>query len=441
MKKTLTSLALGAALATFALIAVSAVIAAANGVFMTRPDAWTLHVRVAPHAVFDLNVPGLLRLATTPPALRLLDGAVRDTKLGRLHFRRAGRTLVVRCAPCRIDDRRLHTHAVTIDAAELRLTRHDPAVIDGVLTTAGVVIPFTARLNAKEIDIEWSLAPTRVATLYRVFGQAIPEAAADVEGQLSARGTLKLPAGTASTQVSLDGFAVSGLGTERLQANAFTFQCNGVARPVAGAGPQSWIAADKMGTLLPAAVLAAEDQRFHAHAGFDADEIALALEHTSAQGPAFAPSRGASTITQQLARTLFTGPDRTAVRKLRELLYAVEMEQTLGKPRIVELYLNTIDWGPGICGARAAARTYFGKTPAQLSALEAAWLASILRNPHSAYERQFAAGSPNVERAQQVLMQMWSLPRRVRVQQSRQTLSFAPAPAEAVTRHTRYASR
>ena len=84
-------------------------------------------------------------------------------------------------------------------------------------------------------------------------------------------------------------------------------------------------------------------------------------------------------MTQQLARTLFTGGEKTAARKLRELLYAIEMERTLGKPRILELYLNTVDWGPGLCGARAAARTYFRKRPEQLTPLEAAWLAGILR--------------------------------------------------------------
>jgi membrane peptidoglycan carboxypeptidase len=263
---------------------------------------------------------------------------------------------------------------------------------------------------------------------------------AQIDGRIHAQGTLKLPSSIASTRVAIDGFAVRGLGTERLQFGTFEFNCraDGGSRLLrTGDGEKAWIAAGKIGPLLPAAVLAAEDQRFAAHAGFDADEIAHALLHTSAAGP----TRGASTITQQVARTLFTGADRTGVRKLRELLYAVEMERALGKGRILELYLNTIDWGPGICGARAAAHTYFNKTPAKLTALEAAWLASILRNPHAAYERQFLAGAPSVERAQQVLLQMRTLPRRSREQQSRRTLALAPAPANASLANARFATR
>ena len=122
--------------------------------------------------------------------------------------------------------------------------------------------------------------------------------------------------------------------------------------------------------MLPAAVLAAEDQRFELHPGYDDIELASLLASVEPEGL----RRGASTLTQQLARTLFTGGEKTVARKLRELLYAIEMERTLGKPRILELYLNTVDWGPGLCGARAAARTYFRKRPEQLTPLEAAWL-------------------------------------------------------------------
>jgi membrane peptidoglycan carboxypeptidase len=181
-----------------------------------------------------------------------------------------------------------------------------------------------------------------------------------------------------------------------------------------------------MGASLPAAVIAAEDQRFHVHAGYDEVEAASLLASLDATGP----KRGASTLTQQLARTLYTGGDRTAARKLREALYAVEMERTLGKPRILELYLHTVDWGPGLCGARAASRTYFRKRPDQLTPLEAAWLAGILRAPHAAYEQQYLAGHADAERARAVLMQMRSLPKAERERWGYRPLAFAaPAPA------------
>ena len=435
MKRLLAPIALGLLAGLLALATLAAVTVAASGALVTRAGAWTTRVHIAPHAALNVNVPGLLRLATTPLGLRLLDGRARATRIGRLHFRRAEHALVVRCAPCVIDDRRLHAQAVTIDAIELRLTPRDAATLEGRLASGAVQVPFTARLRAQGIELDWTLESTAIAAIYRVFRHAMAEAdAAAIDGRIEAKGLLQLPAATASTQVSIDGLAVSGLATERLQYGAFSFRCGGALLST-GDGQRHWIAADKLGTLLPAAVLAAEDQRFHSHAGFDNDEIAHALARTDARGP----SRGASTIAQQVARTLFTGAERTAVRKLRELLYAVEMERTLGKARIFELYLNTIDWGPGLCGARAAARTYFGRAPAKLTALQAAWLAGILRHPHAAHAQQFLAQAPQVERATAVLMQMRSLPRRARGRAAQQRLAFAPPPASASV--ARYAAR
>jgi len=198
----------------------------------------------------------------------------------------------------------------------------------------------------------------------------------------------------------------------------------GMQRIVNGDTETRWVSLDRMGAYLPAAVLAAEDQRFHLHSGFDEAQVAPLLASLDESGP----KRGASTVTQQLARTLFTGGEKTAARKLRELLYAIEMERTLGKARILELYLNTVDWGPGLCGARAAARTYFRKRPEQITPLEAAWLASILRAPHSAHELQFRASHPETEHARWVLMQMRSLPRSERQLWARKPLTFAAAP-------------
>ncbi|HXF46345.1 MAG TPA: transglycosylase domain-containing protein, partial [Burkholderiaceae bacterium] len=113
------------------------------------------------------------------------------------------------------------------------------------------------------------------------------------------------------------------------------------------------------------------------------------------------------------------------------LLYAVEMERTLGKRRILELYLNSADWGPGICGARAAARAYFGKTPAQLTPLQAAWLAAGLRQPRAAYEREFLRGAPDRAAALRVLAQMRELTPDERARARREALTFAPAPSAA----------
>jgi membrane peptidoglycan carboxypeptidase len=95
---------------------------------------------------------------------------------------------------------------------------------------------------------------------------------------------------------------------------------------------------------------------------------------------------------------------------------------------ILALYLNTVDWGPGICGADAAARIYFGKRPGELTPLEAAWLASILPNPAQAYEDEFLAGAADPARAGRVLRQMRVLPRAERERWAAAELAFAPPP-------------
>jgi membrane peptidoglycan carboxypeptidase len=190
---------------------------------------------------------------------------------------------------------------------------------------------------------------------------------------------------------------------------------------VTGDGEKAWIPIDGMG-YLPAAVIAAEDQRFRQHVGYDETEVAALFAHiTDGQ-----PARGASTITQQLARTLVTGHERTAARKLRELLYAIEMERTLGKERILALYLNTVDWGPGICGAKAAARAYFNKPPGKLTPIEAAWLAGILRNPREAHASQLVPASPQRERAQWIVAQMRDFPRADRARWAKAPLALTP---------------
>ena len=91
--------------------------------------------------------------------------------------------------------------------------------------------------------------------------------------------------------------------------------------------------------------------------------------------------RGASTISMQLAKNLFLSPERTLSRKLEEALITIALEQSLDKQRIMEIYLNIIEWGDGIYGIGPAARYYFGKSPARLSAVESAFLASIIARP------------------------------------------------------------
>jgi hypothetical protein len=420
----------GAALAgAVLLVAASALLALASlGVLAAPAGAWTTELAIAGINV-RVNIAGLVRLATLPGTAHLLDGRSVSNRSGTLLFARDGQALRVTCAPCRLRQRDLASAPVQLRSAALEV-RRDGDALGGALVIDTVRIPFDARLRAASIDLAWQLPPTELGSVYRALGDAVPEAAfARIEGTVQAQGTLSLPSGRGSARLSAEGLEVGGLGTEALQHGWFRFACGqpgGTAKPtITGDGEPAWIAADAMGPYLAAAVLAAEDQRFQQHAGYDEHSVAALL----ADFEDGRPKRGGSTITQQLARTLFTGGERTAVRKLRELLYAIEMERTLGKARILELYLNTVDWGPGLCGARAAARAYFGKPPARLAALEAAWLASVLRNPHAAWEQQFAARQPDRARATQVLMQMRDWPMRQRARLAAQPLAFARLPS------------
>ena len=408
--------------------------AAAGGVLTTPPGAWVVAWRPLPGLSIRLSVPGLLWFATAPAAQRLLDGRRLPTRFGVLHFGRDGEALRLHCAPCTVEAPQLAAAAVVVERAELRLERRGTQALHGEFTSGAVRVRFDARLPPEHIDVDWQLPPTGIAAVYALLAGVIPEVQrARIDGRVAARGRLRLPQRRVEVELSLDGFAVAGLGTEAFGSGAPSFRCRGAdgraqLRRVA-VGEGRWISPMQSGALVAAAVLAAEDQRFHDHAGYDGEEIARVLADFDGE----APLRGASTITQQLARTLVTGGERTAARKLRELLYAVEMERTLSKPLILGLYLNTVDWGPGICGADAAARTYFGKRPQQLAPLEAAWLASILRQPARAYADEFLAGAPDAARAARVLQQMRTLPRRERERSARQPLVFAAPPAQPRT--------
>ncbi|MBT1072931.1 biosynthetic peptidoglycan transglycosylase [Pelotalea chapellei] len=129
---------------------------------------------------------------------------------------------------------------------------------------------------------------------------------------------------------------------------------------------------------LKSAVMAAEDPRFFSHRGFSTRHIRGALVDNLKAGRVV---RGASTISMQLAKNLFLSPERTLSRKLEEVLITVALEQNLDKKRMMEIYLNIIEWGDGIYGIGPASRYYFGKSPAKLSPVESAFLASIIARP------------------------------------------------------------
>ena len=145
-------------------------------------------------------------------------------------------------------------------------------------------------------------------------------------------------------------------------------------------------------------MIVTEDAAFFDHDGIDLDEIKASLEKNWEEGQFL---RGASTITQQLAKNLYLSPSRNPMRKVTELLITRRLEAALTKQRIFEIYLNMIEWGDGIFGCEAAARAYFGKSCASLDIQEAALMAGAIINPR---EHSPAKPTRRLLRRQQIIL-------------------------------------
>jgi monofunctional biosynthetic peptidoglycan transglycosylase len=173
---------------------------------------------------------------------------------------------------------------------------------------------------------------------------------------------------------------VAGLATERPATTAFIERYR--ARERAATRPArvawQWTPYEAISPHLKRAVLVAEDINFFSHGGFELAEIRSALADAVEEGEL---PRGASTITQQLAKNLWLSPSRNPWRKAKEAILTWQLERSLGKRRILALYLNVAEFGPGVFGAGAASQRYFGKPAADLTESEAARLAAGLPNP------------------------------------------------------------
>jgi monofunctional biosynthetic peptidoglycan transglycosylase len=151
-------------------------------------------------------------------------------------------------------------------------------------------------------------------------------------------------------------------------------------RALSGNGiDKDWVSLDNISSHLPRAVISSEDARFCEHWGVDWVEFQGVIEDAIDAGEA--PVRGASTISMQTAKNLFLWDGRFAVRKVLELPVALWMDLVWSKRRMIEIYLNIVEWAPGVYGAEAAARHHFKKSAKDLSRKEAALLAAVLPNP------------------------------------------------------------
>jgi monofunctional biosynthetic peptidoglycan transglycosylase len=185
---------------------------------------------------------------------------------------------------------------------------------------------------------------------------------------------------------------------------------------------QAWVPYERVSPLLRRAVLTAEDDAFFRHGGLDWNELKAAARRDLEERRAV---RGGSTITQQLAKNLYLGGQRTVTRKLTEAFLALRMERALSKRRIFELYLNLIEWGDGVYGAEAAARHYFGVSAAELSPRQAALLAAVVINP-----RRYSPLAPSRRIERRVRMIAGRMHRRGALDDAQYAAALGrPAPA------------
>ena len=180
---------------------------------------------------------------------------------------------------------------------------------------------------------------------------------------------------------------------------------------------QIWVPLDKISPNLQRAVLAGEDTNFVTHHGFDYEAIQKAWEQAQRETAREAKEqgedddwlpnfpdfkRGASTVSQQLAKNLYLSSQRSWMRKGQEAALTIMLERTLTKRRILEIYLNVIEWGDGVYGAEAASRRYFRKSASALTPAEAAFLSAMIPNPRTVFNPQI--NPRRVARRQRIIM-------------------------------------
>jgi len=247
---------------------------------------------------------------------------------------------------------------------------------------------FTARADA----VPWqALVDSLPAEL------APPPSAPPVAGTLSARASISGPLarrGEWDVQVDLD---LEDLRRASRAAGPTWLSSGFEWRPIdpgpgeaprriaVGPGNPSFVPYAEIPQTLVRAVTASEDGGFFGHRGFDFREIANAVAERGRV-------RGASTISQQLSKNLFLSPERTLARKVREALGTIALEATVSKARLLEIYLNIAEWGPGVYGVGEAARFWFGKDARQLTPRESAFLATVIPSPRRFHTRLHRSG-------------------------------------------------
>jgi monofunctional biosynthetic peptidoglycan transglycosylase len=268
--------------------------------------------------------------------------------------------------------------------------------------------------------------------------EAAPRPAGDLDASFSVEGPLLSPgAWTFAAELDLSRMRAAAQRASPVDLRApFTYRPEGAPPFHVGPDNPDFVPLDALPDHVARAVTTSEDAGFFAHSGFDFAEIGNAMAEGIEAGRVV---RGGSTITQQLAKNLWLSRDRLLARKVREALGAIALEATVPKDRLLEIYLNVAEWGPGVYGIGAAARHWFGKDARELTPKEAALLAAVIPSP-ARYDAMRARGAPTEaleQRVAEILLHMSDrgvLAHDELLRALKEPIGFAGnrAPAEAV---------
>lgn len=386
-------LALASTVAVAGFLILKLALAPAHGEWSTRVDTGLFDV--------EIGVPTALRLVTSPWVAPRLSGSIFDTQGGPVRFvwNANTQTVELSCPACSLPVSLLGPRRLRLEGVFLTL-RRDGNLLSGRLEAmplSGVVpspVPIKAiwsgQLSPQSMKLHIEALDVPIAQWYAVLVPQMAELMrARIGGTVAFSVDAKLPEGSFALQPRMSQFTVSGLGAEALLR----------ARP--GCGAPSQLAADSW---LARTVVAAEDPHFLTHPGYEPGD--LGVSDATGTGKLAVSTRG--TLTQQLAQLAAAtsssplGGERTVESRMRALLYAVELEQTLGKPQLLQLYLDHVPWGAGVCGAEAAARAYFKRSARALAPAQAVWLAAMLQDPDAELARWRQTGTPSAARTKWV---------------------------------------
>lgn len=278
-----------------------------------------------------------------------------------------------------------------LDNGELDVGPHDELKL-GLTGEGSYVSPFGFRLDAHVDRVPYQDALDALPPQLNPGADA-PRLDGPFSAQLTLQGAARDPDGwTVAVNLDLSRLKETARAAPFKLKGPFSYQPrDGVGTPreiLVGDKNPSFIPISQLPTFVYRAVTTSEDGGFFAHHGFDFQEMKNSFVSVAADKRV----RGASTITQQLAKNLFLSRERTYARKVQEALLTIAMESALTKQRLLEIYLNIIEWGPNIYGLGEAARHYFGKDARALTPKEAAFLATLIPNPIR-YHSYFTRGS------------------------------------------------